>query len=136
MVREPDGLVKVGFSVDPERRVKSGRTWIPEGLDLFGVWRVRDMEAVEGDAHDVLRPWRLTEESGSGSEWFSVTPDQAAKTVERAAGGRHSELGKYRMQFKLRAAQGVCGSLRRWVFLAVGWLVTSGLFALGVTVAT
>jgi hypothetical protein len=75
------GMVKVGISRAPAARLAALQTGHPFKLTLF-----RQVERPKGDAlrveqtaHRILRAHRQ-----HGTEWFKVTPEEAAKAVETA----------------------------------------------------
>ena len=65
---QPSGLVKVGFSVNPERRLRQLQTGSPEKLTMLHCWRVAS--AVQEKAtHEAFKGFRVA------GEWFK--PDAA-----------------------------------------------------------
>lgn len=75
------GVVKVGISRNPTARMRELRTGHPYLLTLFREFeRPRgDAAKVEFTAHRILRDKRR-----HGTEWFDVTPAEAAVAVETA----------------------------------------------------
>ena len=75
------GFVKIGVSRYPAARLGALQCGFPHRLTLFREWdRPKgDARRVERMAHRLLAAHRTPR-----TEWFSVTPKDAAKTVEKA----------------------------------------------------
>lgn len=83
VVGHRDGPQKVGYSIDPPKRVRGIRDDASDQtLPIYRTFPVYRYWAghAERMAHWLLREhhWRL--------EWFNCTPEQAAEAAERAAG--------------------------------------------------
>lgn len=73
-VMSRDGLVKVGFSDNPERR----RSTIGSGIVIEARFPVDKHKEVEAAAHKLLADKRRH------GEWFDVTPEQACRAIKEA----------------------------------------------------
>jgi hypothetical protein len=72
------GAVKIGFSANPEARLKTLQTGSPHPLELLGKWP--GGESDEAAVHDALAPHRLE------GEWFQDSPE-VMHVVRRLIGG-------------------------------------------------
>lgn len=77
------GLVKVGVSRDPLRRLSGIRTSSPHELRLEHAVEVDDAYAVERVAHSMLAEWRVA------GEWFNVSIEQARAAINLASEDVH-----------------------------------------------
>jgi hypothetical protein len=76
-----DGLYKIGISRDPQLRlseIKRVQGPMPSIHALYERNSDGEARSIERAAHHTLRPLRVW------GEWFSVTPDQAMKAIEKA----------------------------------------------------
>ena len=81
---EGGDLIKVGYSVEPEKRIKSLKTGSPIPLTLLGY--IRGTRALEGRLHRALAS------SWSHGEWFQATVRLRNYIANRAEGPAASQL--------------------------------------------
>ena len=72
--------IKVGFSKDPDKRLKqlhtTGTVW---PMDLYRQWSVNNMRQAERVAHDILEPRRCNDDR----EFFAIAPREHYNLEER-----------------------------------------------------
>ena len=66
IVRKRDALVKIGRSSNPDDRIKSFKTAIPD-LEVHEIIPTSDMQTLEKGLHEGLRDYRI-----EGTEWFDL----------------------------------------------------------------
>jgi len=73
--------VKIGWAINPEKRLRDLQTGSAEGLTLLGKIHCRsvyDAKKTEGYLHNLFKDLRL------GGEWFDYDPSLIAYLVDRA----------------------------------------------------
>ena len=86
ILQRPDGLIKIGFSTDPTKRLRSLET--QGGFDAASAWvsvPVENAKAVEAKAHEKLAEHRVI------GEWFKADFDDAIQTVIDALSGKFAD---------------------------------------------
>jgi transcriptional regulator with XRE-family HTH domain len=86
IVQRPDGLIKIGFSTDPTKRLRSLET--QGGFDAASAWvsvPVENAKAVEAKAHEKLAEHRVI------GEWFKADFDDAIQTVVDVLSGKFTD---------------------------------------------
>jgi hypothetical protein len=68
--------VKIGISIDVEKRLHGIQTGCPFRVELVKTWQTDRAQKIEIRAHEILRKYR------SAGEWFDVPPAVAVMTVE------------------------------------------------------
>lgn len=92
-------LVKVGISIDTERRVRQLNRAQPFTADLVSAWRLPSFDeahTVEQQVHEALSEYShsfISEFDGS-TEWFKVTPAYAADVIKQAIDKREDKPKK------------------------------------------
>lgn len=79
VMRDSQGLVKIGLAADPDSRLHTVQTGNPHEVDLAatsGPWQRGRAEMHERDLHQTYRPWH---ERG---EWFAI-PDPQYRALVR-----------------------------------------------------
>lgn len=88
------GVVKIGWAVQPERRLKSIQTGNPTPLRVLGAFV--EERAAEGELHATFQARRLS------GEWFDFTGTDSVHCVSEALNGAHARLGAMRRDGRQR----------------------------------
>ena len=102
ILQRPDGLIKIGFSTDPTKRLRSLET--QGGFDAASAWvsvPVENAKAVEAKAHEKLAEHRVI------GEWFKADFDDAIQTVIDALSAKpfNVQCAKWNERAKLVASE-------------------------------
>lgn len=110
------GVVKVGISDDPTRRLDTLQTGCPNELSLFYVAFHSEAQRIETLVHHALRSKRVH------GEWFQVSADAAKSEIGRAA----ASIGK-----PIAGSGWLVGRRMKhfWFFLALWIIVLTAFFA-------
>jgi len=82
LIRRPDGLIKVGISLDPHRRLSDFATGSPETLSILKVVKVLDelnARRIERAVKVSLLRYRIR------GEWFKCSNERALRALRDAA---------------------------------------------------
>jgi T5orf172 domain len=102
VLKSDHGLIKVGISKDPEKRLKGIRANSGLVIDLAHARELENAAAVEHAAHVILNTKRR------GGEWFDITVEEAVSAIDAAIEGlARSE------RFRL---EGPAGRPRKYLF--------------------
>ena len=90
------GKVKVGFSIDADRRISQLNSNAPFRAELLETWTLPDtptVRKIEGKVHRKLAKYHAGLSGFDGaSEWFNVSPERAKGAILKALSG-HEVLG-------------------------------------------
>lgn len=85
------GQVKVGYSIDTDRRISKLNSTAPFEAELLETWTLPDMPTVrkiESKVHRKLAKYHAGLSGFDGaSEWFNASPDTARKHILKALSG-------------------------------------------------
>lgn len=97
------GLVKIGRSNDPPRRVPeiNGHAGVPGKWEIAGHVEASDMFVLEREVHRLLSAQRVSE--GGGTEFFECTADEAGAAIIRCARDHGIEIVRDELPATVRA---------------------------------
>lgn len=99
------GKVKVGFSIDTDRRISELNQSAPFKAELLEAWKLPDTPTalkIESKAHRKLAKYHAGLSGFDGAtEWFNTTPERARGAILKALGGAevlgHSEANSLQL---------------------------------------
>lgn len=81
-IRDVDGAIKLGYSIDPDTRIRQVRSFRRNGnVSKVITESVCCMACAEASLHRMFSDRRLPPSFWTGTEWFSITREEAVDAV-------------------------------------------------------